>query len=71
MNGWQDIATAPKDRDILVFAAETGEQFVAFWGTAIEDGDTQWVFARSAGMAFVVRDPTHWMPLPAAPGIVT
>lgn len=67
---WQDIETAPRDRDVLLFAAETGEQFAAFYGTAMEDGDKQWVFARGKDIAFIVRNPTHWMPLPPPPSVL-
>ena len=67
MTEWQDIKTAPKDADILLYASITNEQFVAFWGTCIEDCDGAWVFARSPGVSFIVRNPTHWMPLPAPP----
>lgn len=66
---WRCISTAPRDRDVLIYAVETGEQFVAFWGTCIEDGDQQWTFARGDGVAFIVRDPSHWMPLPDPPVI--
>lgn len=65
MGEWRPISTAPKDGDILVYA--DGEQFVAFWGTAIEDGSGAWVFARGINVAFIVRSPTHWQPLPAPP----
>lgn len=65
--GWQPIETAPRDREVLIFAEETGEMFVAFWGTDPEDGDQQWVFARSPSVSFIVRAPTHWMALPAPP----
>jgi len=64
---WQDIETAPKDGDILLYCEETDEQFVAFWGTDPEDNDQQWVFARGDGFAVIVRDPTHWHPLPPPP----
>lgn len=64
---WRPIESAPKDREVLIYAEKTGEQFVAFWGTAIEDGDQQWTFARGDGISFIVRNPTHWMPLPEAP----
>lgn len=64
---WQPIETAPKDREVLLYCAETDEQFVAFWGTDPEDGDTQWVFARSPAVSFIVRSPTHWREKPAAP----
>lgn len=64
---WQTIKSAPKDREVLLFCAETGEQFVAFWGTDPEDGDQQWVFARSPSVSFIVRSPTHWCDLPTRP----
>lgn len=67
--GWQPIETAPKDGEVLLYCAETGEQFVAFLGTNPEDGEQQWVFARSPNISFIVRDPTHWMPLPGAPAL--
>ena len=63
-----DLENAPKDgAHILIYAG--GEQFVAFWDVSIEEGDGQWVIARSPGMAFIVRNPTHWMPLPAEPEV--
>lgn len=61
-----DMEDAPRDGTCILIYAE-GVQFVAFWAVSIEEGDGQWVIARSPGMAFIVRDPTHWMPLPAAP----
>lgn len=64
---WRPIFTADKTREVLLWCAETGEQFVAFWGTDPKDGDQQWVFARGNGISFVVRDPTHWRPLDAGP----
>lgn len=67
LTDWQPIETAPKDKDILLFVGETGEQFVAFWGVSLEDGDGQWIFARAKDLSFVVRNPTHWMPLPPQP----
>ena len=67
MSEWQPIDSAPRDGDVLIFVKETGEQFVAYWGTAIEDGDQAWTFARGNGLSFIVRNPTHWMPLPSPP----
>lgn len=64
---WQPIESAPQSGEILLYAAETGEQFVAFWGAEPEGGDQQWVFARGNGISFIVRDPTHWQPLPEPP----
>lgn len=65
---WQPIATAPKSGEVMIYCAQTDEQFVAFWGTDPSDGDQQWVFARSPDVSFIVRDPTHWAPcLPPPP----
>lgn len=70
---WQPIATAPKDKPIIVFDKASGSQRVAFFAKAVEDGSTAWVYARSlscdpaGAIAFVVREPTHWMPLPEPP----
>lgn len=69
--GWQPIESAPRDREVLLYVAETNEQFVAFWGTCPQDGDTQWVFARGDNIAFLVRDPTHWAPLLPPPPTTT
>lgn len=63
-----DMEDAPRDGTCILIYAE-GVQFVAFWAVSIEEGDGQWVIARSPGMAFIVRDPTHWMPLPDAPEV--
>lgn len=67
MTDWHPIETAPSNGEILLYCKETGEQFVAFLGTCIEDGERDWVFARSKDISFIVRDPTHWMPLPSPP----
>jgi hypothetical protein len=67
MSEWQPIETAPTRGDVLLYCAETGEQFVAFLGTSMEEGDQEWVFARGPDLAFIVRDPTHWQPLPEPP----
>lgn len=64
---WRPIDTAPTDgTDVLIFAPQFSEQFVAFYGRAA-DGDCRWVFGRAQGMSLVVKNPTHWMPLPEPP----
>ena len=54
--GWRPISEAPKDgRRVLAFAGS--RPFIARHGRATgwwDDND-------------LMRDPTHWMPLPAAP----
>jgi uncharacterized protein DUF551 len=64
---WQPIETAPKDRtEILVFhigSDEAGYMSVVWWDEFL-DG---WLVAALADENIYVH-PTHWMPLPAAPG---
>lgn len=64
---WRPIETAPSSGEVLLYCEDTDEQFVAFLGTCIEDGSKDWVFARAPDVSFIVRDPTHWMPLPKPP----
>lgn len=56
---WQTIETAPKDERILVWCKAHGSDTV-IWD-AEEDA---WVLPESSMWRF----PTHWMPLPPAPG---
>lgn len=63
-NGWQDIATAPRDGlRVLVShgTTETPEIDVAEWG-----GKTWDVFCGERCCWSAVY-PTHWQPLPGAP----
>ncbi len=65
---WAAIESAPKTDNVLLYVAETGEQFVAFWGVNADDyEDGEWVFARGKDIFFVVRNPTHWAPLRKPP----
>jgi hypothetical protein len=63
-DGWEPIETAPKDgAEVLLFDPKHREQFVAFPGP-----DGEWVFAaREHGPRFIVKNPTHWRPLPPSP----
>jgi hypothetical protein len=58
--GWQPIATAPKDRLILL------------WAPGIYDLSAMYslcMWHEDAGFCIdELRVPTHWMPLPQAPG---
>jgi hypothetical protein len=62
--GWQDIATAPKDGShVLLFWQEVSRWPVVGWWFAPWD---QW----RAGNYYcgkTMGKPTHWMPLPAPP----
>ena len=66
---WRPIETAPRDGTrILVFDPVHGQRTAQLL-TAMEDGDEQWIYARSLGssaVAFLCR-PTHWKPLDDPP----
>ena len=63
MAGWQPIETAPKNgTEILGYTEEVGA-LVLYWDSMTGERD-HW----SDGMSFSFWKPTHWMPLPAAPG---
>ena len=78
MSEWKEIATAPKNEPVLVFACN--QQFVAW----LQDDDTDpwhevgedpsdlngmWCVTDNKLGPFALRGsrPTHWMPLPAPP----
>lgn len=63
MAEWRsDIESAPRDGSSILLAKVPCNHwcgiFVAYWGD-----DDEWHYAVDR----VVRNPTHWMPLPAAP----
>jgi hypothetical protein len=60
MTGWQDVATAPKDLVVLMFEPHSQGGFM-FAGCMGVDG----LFHDN--LQGVIQNPTHWMPLPAAP----
>lgn len=63
MSEWQPIESAPtKPDDVLLYCADTGEQFVGF---PRGDGRT-WRTALTP-VCEVMCEPTHWMPLPPPP----
>jgi hypothetical protein len=58
---WMPIETAPKDGDVLCFVPGFGMgMMVLYWM------DGYW--REKANSMGLKRPPTHWMPLPAAPG---
>lgn len=68
---WRPIQTAPRGRYVLLWDGE--RPYVARQMTAVEDGTRAWVYARrlgADGIAFVVPEPSHWMPLPDPPGAI-
>lgn len=73
-NGWRPIETAPADQQIIVgkWDDDVWIARVAIRMTALEDGAVDWVYARRLGpdgLAFILREPTHWQPLPAPPEV--
>lgn len=72
LSAWSDdMDAAPRDRQVQLF--RDGEQALATWMTAIEDGSTAWVIARrlsigdNQAVAVFFRDPTHWRLPPTDP----
>lgn len=65
-NGWLDIASAPKDESHIW--AFNGEQGRMQWSEG--DGWALWVWCDPllSDVDPAPDQPTHWMPLPAAPG---
>lgn len=63
VGGWLPIETAPKNgTEILGYTEEVGA-LVLYWDSMTGEMD-HW----SDGMSVRFWKPTHWMPLPAAPG---
>jgi len=71
-NRWQDIATAPHHKNVLVWREDAGEPWVAqytdetFYDAEAGDSDRMDWFDL-AGRYEGVEAPTHWQPLPEAP----
>jgi hypothetical protein len=75
---WQPIETAPKMRNILLFAVThvkddgtvgNWKMATGFWHTGYENdtgGRTPWCWGDQQLGKYEVQ-PTHWMPLPAPP----
>jgi len=70
-NGWLDIASAPKDSFIFDGLHHYGAKIIVFDGSINTarwwrtEGGSASNFIDEGGRAIY---PTHWMPLPAAPG---
>jgi hypothetical protein len=62
-DGWQPIATAPKDgKPILVWAPD--DDFSSFTGIDLVWFDREWLYGQADSYP---GRPTHWMPVPADP----
>jgi hypothetical protein len=60
---WRSIATAPKDSTVLIYDAydrRVGQAYHTVW-----NGSDAWCWEEMADG--LVRNPTHWMPLPTPP----
>lgn len=69
---WKPIATAPKgDEWVLIYSPTDGGQvYVATWCPDTRDGDFFRYGTREdyfGSLRGKIYNPTHWMPLPAAP----
>jgi hypothetical protein len=72
--GWQPIATAPKDRAVLLAWRAARQRPVVGWQqpvAVVNPGQVEWAFDGShtlpAGWSRYHPAPTHWMPLPDMP----
>lgn len=64
---WQPIETAPKDATDILTSGGYGMNVVGWYATDMSGG-FDWVLATDAGSGImIVRQITHWMPLPDAP----
>jgi hypothetical protein len=70
MTDWLPIESAPKDywTDILVWAG--GNVTLSSWEDGKDTGFPEgWIDHRADDGVYI--SPTHWMPLPAPPGVET
>jgi hypothetical protein len=72
-NGWQPIASAPRDGTDILVATYRGSVYQMFWGIpfmSFREGNTSDEYKRwvtTIGHNPVIDMTTHWMPLPLAP----
>lgn len=59
--GWRNIATAPKDDDVLLYRDDWGVR-AGFW-----DDRHGWIAVETSGLTSGKMEPTHWMPFPLPP----
>lgn len=63
---WQPIETPPvADQDVLLFCADTGEQFVGY--NDGEGGTGRYKYADHPALEPIYCVPTHWCTLPPSP----
>jgi len=61
---WQPIETAPRDVEILLLAPERSIYIGECWTDYTEKDEPPYFMVLEIGQIY----PTHWMPLPEAPG---
>jgi hypothetical protein len=67
---WQPIATAPRDgMPVLLYSPDSREPQVAigFWLEDEDPAESGWYDYWNDSAPPIDADPTHWMPIPAAP----
>jgi hypothetical protein len=63
---WLPMETAPKDRQILIWAGE--RQCVGWWVTHVENGGDAWCMAYTPdGGVLLLNSPKMWRELPEGP----
>jgi hypothetical protein len=71
MSEWQPIETAPRYTDGIDIYGIMGRHTDCFWGKETYGKECGWVYQShydSNGPVFeLVREATHWMPLPEPP----
>lgn len=58
---WQPIETAPRGVLEILLRSPNGKISNGYWGQECNRGKGAWVWP------YVKSEPSHWMPLPAAP----
>jgi hypothetical protein len=74
VQGWQDIASAPRDGTEVLISGPTHPVSTAFWSDSIwasvnnptPNQGGGWIQEEHRSDTYVFT-PTHWMPLPASP----
>ena len=77
MSEWQDIESAPKDGTEIDIWLRNGERWTNVWwakkkgfrdysGYRVPDCEG-WFYNHDDASYLIDGEPTHWMPLPAAP----
>ena len=66
VSGWRDIASAPKDDDVLLYSENEGVR-AGYWYDLQTPPPHGWWAVETQGLTGGIVQPTHWMPLPDPP----